>query len=141
MEDKTLDTNDTTKKGDNKIGDVDYAILKLLSYGTRTIAEVATILQIRMLTIEKHTYRLSDDGSVVFQLQNVYITKRGEENIYYFQRDNPVDKWKPVEDFIVSTLENRKKKKLKMYKILDSVLLLLMIVLIILIIYFGKDLF
>lgn len=139
MDEKTLDTSNITKEGDDKIGDIDYAILKLLSFGTRTIAEVANILQIRMLTIEKHIYRLSEDGSVVFQLQNVSITKKGEENIYHFENHKTIGIWKLIEDFIVSTLENRKKKKLKMYKILDYSLLLLMVALILLIIYFVSQ--
>ena len=135
--DKNLNLGDMVE-GDSKleIGDIDYAILKLVSYKTWAIAEIANMLQIRTLTIEKHIYKLSKEGFVIFQFQNFGITKNGEEVIRYFENDNSIDKWKPIEDFIISTIENRKKRKLKIYKTLDFVLLLLMIILTMLIIYF-----
>ena len=130
---------DAIEKGENKfvIGDIDYAILKLVSYRAWVLAEIANILQIRTLTIEKHIYTLSKEGFVAFQLQNFAITKNGEGIIRNFERDSSIDKWKPIENFIVSSMDNRRSQKLKMYKILDFVLLLLMIVLIMSIIYVG----
>jgi predicted transcriptional regulator len=126
--------------GDTTIGDIDYAILKLLSYKSLEISEIANILQIRMLTIEKHVYELVKRELIVFQLQNnLVITNSGEDIIRNYE--TTVDNWKPIEDFISATITNRKQQKFKIYKILDIVLLLFMIVLILLIIYFGKDLF
>jgi|SRR3989304_5025204 len=129
------DNNDDIKE----LGTIDYAILKLLTIGMWTIADVINLLQIRSLVIEKHIYSLTREGFIDFQLQHFIITPKGQEITLSFERNNPIDKWKPVDDFIMNSIENRKTRKIKFYKMIDFILLILIVILIILIIYYGKD--
>lgn len=137
------DNNKTIIKGDLELGLVDYAILKSLTTGIWTIQDIVNLLQIRGLIIEKHIYDLTRVGFVdtkiigYFRSQYFDITQKGKEFIYSFERDNPIDKWQPVEGFIINSVENRKKRKIMFYKTLDFILLIVMAIIIILIIYFG----
>lgn len=130
-------SNETTKKGNMKLETVDYAILKTLVIGNLSTPDIVNLLQIRTLVVEKHIYELTREGYVDFQSQHFVITQKGKDSILSFERDNPVNVWKPVEDFIVQTIENRKKEKIGFYKTVDFILLVLMVILIILAIYFG----
>lgn len=129
------DLNKTIQKEDMELELVDYAILKSLIFGNLTIADMVKILQVRVLVIEKHIYELSKLGFVIFQQQFI-ITPKGIEKISSFERDKSIDVWKPVDDFIINSIENRKKGKIRLYKTIDYALLALMVILIILIIYF-----
>ncbi len=121
-------------KEETKLELVDYAILKSLIFGPKTITDMVGLLEIRSLVIEKHIYELIKVGFVNFQ-QRFFITQNGKEKIYSFERDNPVDFWKSVDDFIVLSIENKKNRKIRLYKTVDFLLLISMAILIILIIY------
>lgn len=130
-------SNETKKKGNMKLETVDYAIMKSLVIGNWTTSDIVNLLQIRTLVVEKHIYDLTREGFVDFQSQHFIITQKGKDSILSFERDNTVNVWKPVEDFIVQTIENRKKEKIRFYKTVNFILLVLMVILIILAIYFG----
>lgn len=132
--------NKIINKEDIGLEIIDYSILKLLSTGTWTISDMINLLQIRPSVIEKHIYELTRIGFVELKLQQFIITPKGTEILYSFERDSHIDIWKPVDNFIIQSIENRKKMKIKFYKMVDLMLLVLMVILIILIIYFGKDL-
>ena len=129
--------DEITKKGGIKLETIDYAILKLLTIGTWATSDIVNLLQMRTLIIEKHIYELTRGGFADFQSQYFVITQRGKESILSFERDNPSNVWKPVEEFIKHSVENRKKGKIRFYKTVNFVLLILMVILIILAIYFG----
>lgn len=116
---------------------IDYAILKLLMIGTWTTPDIVNLLQIRALVIEKHIYELTREGFADFQLQHFIITSKGKEFIFSFERDNSIDLWKSVDDFIIRSVENRKERKIRFYKMVDFILLISMVILIILAIYVG----
>jgi hypothetical protein len=126
-----------TKKEGPKLELVDYAILKSLIIGTWTIPDIVNLLQMRTLIIEKHIYELTRGGFADFQSQHFVITPRGKEFIYSFERDNPIEVWKPVDNFITRSIENRKKGKIRLYKTVDIILLISMVILVILAIYFA----
>lgn len=128
------DNNTMMKKGAMEL--VDYAILKSLTFGTWTIMDMVKLLQIRSLVVEKHIYELNKVGFVDFQLQQFIITSKGKDTVFSFEKDNPINVWKPVDDFIMHSIENRKNEKIRFYKIVDFTLLIIMAFLIILIIYY-----
>ena len=121
---------------DNEFGEVDYAILRSVTHGFKTIKEIAEALQIRTMIIEKHIYKLIQDGFIKY-FQYCVITSRGKQAIEDFVKNNPEDVWQPIDEFIVSVIENKKERNLKFQKTVDLILLISMIVLILLIIYFG----
>ena len=138
---KVLIKEDIDKKTDadvpgNEFGEVDYAILRSVTHGFKTIKEIAEALQIRTMIIEKHIYKLIQDGFIKY-FQYCVITSRGKQAIEDFVRNNPEDVWQPIDEFIVSVIEQKKERNLKFQKMVDLILLISMIVLIILIIYFG----
>ena len=120
----------------NEFGEVDYAILRSVTHGFKTIKEIAEALQIRTMIIEKHIYKLIQDGFIKY-FQYCVITSRGKQAIEDFVKNNPEDVWQPIDEFIVSVIENKKERNLKFQKTVDLILLISMIVLILLIIYFG----
>jgi hypothetical protein len=121
---------------DNEFGEVDYAILKSVTHGFKTVKEIAEALQIRTMVIEKHIYQLIQDGFIKY-FQYCVITSRGKQAVEDFVKNNPEDVWLPIDEFIVSVIEQKKQRNLKFQKIVDLVLLTSMIILIVLIIYFG----
>jgi len=121
---------------ENEFGEVDYAILKSVTLGFKTIKEISEVLQIRTMVIEKHIYKLIQDGFIKY-FQYCVITSRGKEAIEDFVKNNPEDVWMPIDEFILSVIEQKKERNLKFQKMVDLILLVSMIVLIILIIYFG----
>jgi len=123
------------KKSENEFGEVDYAILKSVTLGFKTIKEIAEALQIRTMVIEKHIYKLIQDGFIKY-FQYCVITSRGKEAIEDFVKNNPEDVWMPIDEFILSVIEQKKERNLKFQKMVDLILLISMIVLIVLIIYF-----
>lgn len=129
--------NEITKKGGMKLEKIDYAILKLLTIGTWTTSDIVNLLQMRTLIIEKHIYELTKVGFADFQSQYFVITQRGKESILSFERDNSANMWKPIEEFIGHSVENRKKGKIRFYKTVDFILFISMVFLIILAIYVG----
>jgi hypothetical protein len=129
--------NETTKKGAIKLEKIDYAILKLLTIGTWTTPDIVNLLQMRTLIVEKHIYDLTRGGFADFQSQYFVITQRGKESILSFEKDNIPNVWRPIEEFIQQSVENRKKGKIRLYKTVDFVLLTIMAILIILAIYVG----
>ena len=131
------DINKTdTDVSENEFGEVDYAILKSVTFGFKTIKEIAEVLQIRTMVIEKHIYKLIQDGFIKY-FQYCVITSRGKQVIEDFVKDNPEDVWMPIDEFILSVIEQKKERNLKFQKMVDLILLISMIILIVLIIYFG----
>jgi hypothetical protein len=117
-------------------GEVDYAILKSITYGFKDIKQISKALQIRTLVVEKHVYDLIKEGFLKY-FQYAVITSKGKDAIFDFEANKPEDVWKPIDEFIVSVIEYNKERSLKFHKMIDIVLLISMIILIILIIYFG----
>lgn len=125
-----------TDVSENEFGEVDYAILKSVTFGFKTIKEIAEALQIRTMVIEKHIYKLIQDGFIKY-FQYCVITSRGKQVIEDFVKDNPEDVWMPIDEFILSVIKQKKERNLKFQKMVDLILLISMIILIVLIIYFG----
>jgi hypothetical protein len=126
----------TTPASEKGFGEVDYAILKSITYGFKDIKQISKALQIRTLVVEKHVYDLIKEGFLKY-FQYAVITSKGKDAIFDFEANNPEDVWKPIDEFIVSVIEYKKERNLKFHKMIDIVLLISMIILIILIIYFG----
>jgi hypothetical protein len=121
---------------DTGFGEVDYAILKSITYGFKTINEIAKGLQIRNLVVEKHIFRLIKEGFIKY-FQFCVITSQGKNTIEEFEKNNPEDLWKPIDEFIVTVIELRKERNIKLQKTIDLILVISIILLIILVIYFG----
>lgn len=117
-------------------GEVDYAILKSLTYGFKTIKEISNALQIRNSVAEKHIYKLIKDGFIKY-FQFCVITSKGKNVIEEFETNNSEDIWRPIIEFIEIVIENRKERSIKIQKTIDLILVVSVIILIILIIYFG----
>jgi hypothetical protein len=117
-------------------GEVDYAILKSITYGFKDINEISNALQIRNLVVEKHIFKLIKEGFIKY-FQFCVLTSTGKNAIEEYEINNPEDIWKPIVEFIVTVIERKKERSLKIQKIVDIVLLIAMIILIILIFYFG----
>jgi len=128
----------TEKETDSEtgFGEVDYAILKSITYGFEDIRQISSALQIRTVIVEKHVFSLIKEGFLKY-FQLVVLTSKGKDAILDFETNSPEDVWKPIDEFIASFKERKKERSLKIQKILDIVLLIAMIILIILIIYFG----
>jgi hypothetical protein len=131
-----INGNETTKKN-MKLEIVDYAIMKSLTIGNWSTPDMVNLLQIRTLVVEKHIYELTREGFIDFQSRHFVITNKGKNYIFSFEKDNPVNIWKPVEDFIFQTIENRKKERIRFYKTVDFILLISMVILVVLAIYVG----
>ena len=134
-EDTYTDTG-TADNSEKEFGEVDYAILKSVTYGFKTIKQISRALQIRTLVVEKHAYKLIKEGLIKY-FQHAVLTSRGKQAIEDFEKNNPEDVWKPIDEFIVYVIERNKERNLRLQKIVDIVLLVSTIILIILIIYFG----
>ncbi len=117
-----------------KFGELDYAILKSVNYGFKRINEIAGALQIRTPVTEKHIYKLIKDGLIKY-FQYCVLTSRGKDAIVDFEKNNPEDTWKPIDEFIASVTERKKERNLKVLRTVDIVLLISVIILIFLIIY------
>lgn len=127
---------DLTETEDTAFGEVDYAILKSVTYGFKTINEIANVLQIRTLVVEKHIFKLIKEGLLKY-FQFCVITSQGKNAIEEFEKNNVQDVWKPIDEFIVIVIEKRKERNIQIQKTIDLVLIISVILLIILIIYFG----
>ncbi|NJD51797.1 MAG: hypothetical protein FIB07_02915 [Candidatus Methanoperedens sp.] len=127
---------DNTENEDIVFGEVDYAILKSVTYGFKTIKEISNALQIRSPVVEKHIYKLIKDGFIKY-FQFCVITSKGKNVIEEFETGNPEEVWRPIIEFIEIVIENRKERNIKIQKSIDLILVVSVIILIILIIYFG----
>lgn len=127
---------DLSEGKDIVFGEVDYAILKSVTYGFKTINEIANVLQIRNIIVEKHIYKLIKDGLIKY-FQFCVITSMGNNAIEEFEKNNPEDVWRPIDEFIVIVIEKRKERNIKIQKTIDLILVISVILLIILVIYFG----
>ncbi len=116
-------------------GEVDYAILKAITYDFKTTKEIAKALKIRNVIIERHIYKLIKEGLVKY-FQYAVLTSKGKLAIKNFE-NNPEDVWKPIDEYIVSVIKRNKERSLKFQRAIDFSLLVSVIILIILIIYFG----
>lgn len=119
-----------------EIKELDYAILKSVYYGLKNTREIAKALKIRPIIVEKHIYTLIREGSLKY-VQEAILTEKGNEAISEFEKIKSVSVWKPIDDFILSAIKNKKKQRLKRIKLIDVSLLIFMVILIILIIYYG----
>ncbi|CAG0982566.1 hypothetical protein METP3_02170 [Methanosarcinales archaeon] len=128
--------NQKSDVSESEFGEVDYAILKSVTLGFKTIKEISEALQIRTMVIEKHIYKLIQDGFIKY-FQYCVITSRGKQAIEDFVKNNPEDVWMPIDEFILLVIEQKKERNLKFQKMVDLILLISMIILIVLIIYFG----
>lgn len=131
------DADDVSEKDviEKKFGEVDYAILKSITYGFKNIKEISKVLQIRTMIVEKHVYNLTKAGFIKY-FQYVMITSEGKQAIDEFEKNNPENVWKPIEEFILSAIEHNKQKRLMLQKMIDIALLISVALLIILIIYY-----
>lgn len=120
---------------DKEFGEVDYAILKAIAYGFKTINHISKALQIRTMVVEKHVYKLMKEGDIKY-FQNCVLTSIGKSAIESFEQKNP-EVCRPIDDYIASIIENEKEKKIYFQKILDMALLISTIILILLIIYYS----
>ncbi|NJD76629.1 MAG: hypothetical protein FIB08_05960 [Candidatus Methanoperedens sp.] len=127
---------DIARADEKGFGEVDYAILKSVTYGFKTNRQISKTLQIRTIVIEKHIYKLIQEGYVKY-FQYCVLTSKGGQAIEDFEKNNPEDVWRPINDFIVSVIENSKEREEKLVKMIDLALLVSIIILIILVIYFG----
>jgi hypothetical protein len=125
--------NETPEK---EFTEVDYAVLKSVTYGFKNIKQISKTLQIRAFVVEKHINNLIKDGYIKY-FQYCALTSKGKQAIEDFEKNNPEDAWKPIDEFIVSIIERNKEQNLKLSKLIDVILLISIITLIILIIYFG----
>lgn len=125
-----------------KIGEVDYAILKSVNYLRNLnirdlgeeIREITKILNIRAIIIEKHIFALIKHEFISIN-EHCIVTQKGEDAIYEFERNN--GEWNNIDNFIIAQIKNRKERDLKFYKITDKFLLVLIVVCIVYIIYIG----
>ncbi len=129
-------TNHDTDSDKKEFAEVDYAILKSITYDFKSITQISKALQIRAAVVEKHIFLLIKNGFIKY-FQYCVLTSKGKDAIVEFERNNSEDIWKPIDDFIVSVVERNKENKLKLQKMIDTSLLIFLIILIILIIYFG----
>lgn len=128
------------KTVESTIGEIDYAILKSVSYDVNTITVIVKVLQIRTIVLERHIYMLINEVFINLGLDSKFnLTVKGIEIISKFENENP-DKIGPINDFILSAIKHQKEQRIKIYKIIDILLLLSMMFIILLIIYFGKNL-
>jgi len=127
---------DLAENEDKGFGEVDYAIIKSVTYGFKTINEIANALQIRNLVVEKHVYKLIKEGFIKY-FQFCVITSQGKNAIEEFEKNNPEDVWKSIDEFIVLVIEKRKERNINIQKTIDLILVISLILLIILVIYFG----
>lgn len=131
-----VDTNVVQKVDKEGFGEVDYAILKSITYGFKTIKEIAKALQIRTIIVERHIYKLIKERLIKY-FQHAVLTSKGKHAMKDFENNNPEDVWKPIDEYIISVIKHNKERSLKIQKAIDTGLLISMIILIILIIYFG----
>jgi len=117
-------------------GEVDYAVLKSVSYEIKTIPQISKALQIRANVVEKHIFNLIKDGYLKY-FQFCVLTTHGKNAIEEYEHSKPEDIWMPIDNFIVTIIKRKKENNLKIQKLIDIVLLVSIIILIILIIYFG----
>lgn len=127
---------DLTESEDTAFGEVDYAILKSVTYGFKTINEITNALQIRNLVVEKHIFKLIKEGFIKY-FQFCVITSQGNNAMEEFEISNSEDVWKPIDEFIVTVIEKRKERNINIQKTIDLILVISVILLIILVIYFG----
>lgn len=127
---------DLTEYEDTGFGEVDYAILKSVTYGFKTINEIANALQIRNLMVEKHIFKLIKEGFIKY-FQFCVLTSQGKNAMEEFEKNNHEDVWKPIDEFIVIVIEKKKERNINIQKTIDLILVISVIILIILVIYFG----
>lgn len=123
---------------EEKVGEIDYAILISLNYLRDSdirsideeIRELSNILQIRHIIIERHFYQLIKNGSIISNTEsgkNRYIlTQIGTDVIGEFEIHN--EEWISIDNFIKTSIGNKKEQKIKTYKIVDKVLTIATIV-------------
>lgn len=136
-EDINKDVNKDIKE---KVEDVDYAILKTMIYVNSLnlkeiedeIREVANILQIRVIIIEKRIYRMVKNGLMKFN-GHCILTQKGKDVIGKFEQDSK--EWRSIDNFIISSMKDKKERNLKTRNIVDKSLLIVIIMLIIFLIY------
>ena len=136
---------DDEKISEEKVGEIDYAILISLNYLRDSdirsideeIRELSNILQIRHIIIERHFYQLVKNGSIISNTEsgkNRYIlTKIGTDTIGEFEIHN--EEWMAIDNFIKTSIGNKKEQKIKTYKTVDKVLTVAAIVCILSIVY------
>ncbi len=131
------------------VGEIDYAILVSLNYlrdsdirsVDEEIIELSNILQIRHIIIEKHFYQLVKNGSIISsgnesrdESGNKYVlTQIGTDAMNVFETSN--EEWVAIDNFIKTSIENKKEQKIKIYKTIDNALTVAAIVCILSILY------
>ncbi len=121
------------------IGEIDYSILKSLTLDIKTLKDMVSILQIRSMVIEEHILFLIKKGLIEFQFENLTIASKGADIISKFEENYP-GKSIDIYDFILNKIENKKKKRIKAYKLIDKILLISIIIIILYMLYIAKDL-
>ncbi len=136
VKENIYETKNTKDVHEGEFEEVDYAILKSVFYGFKTNKEIAKALKIRSIVVEKHIYKLLKGGFMKY-FQYAVLTSKGKDAITDFEKNNSEDVWKPIDEYIVSIVQNKKEQNLKTQKTIDIILLICIIILIVLIIYFG----
>jgi hypothetical protein len=132
--------NENNIKNEPAIGEIDYAILRCVAYGVETIHDITEMLYIRTIIIERHAYRLIKEGFINFGLK-LNITLKGNTTIALFEKDNPENRWRPIDEFIMYMIKQQKERKLAYYKAMNLISIISIIILTMLIIYFGLSIF
>ncbi|NJD53226.1 MAG: hypothetical protein FIB07_10200 [Candidatus Methanoperedens sp.] len=130
-----LDDNSVRQAKEDRLEEVDYAILKAIACDIKTNKEITKALKIRNIIVDRQLYKLIKEGSIKY-LQYAVLTSRGSDRIRDFEINRPENVWRPIHEYIVSVKEHDMELKQKRIKLIDKFLLVFMAILIILIIYF-----
>jgi hypothetical protein len=122
-----------SKQGFNEI---DYAVLKAVSYGIVTVKDLSKSLQIRALIIEEHVDKLISMRYLRF-FKYLILTEKGREAIVSYENNESEDVWRPIDEFILSVREESEKRRVFAQQLVDRLLLLAVLILIVFIVYFG----
>ncbi|MHC1571308.1 MAG: hypothetical protein ACXQTM_03590 [Methanosarcinales archaeon] len=124
------------KERSAELDEVDYAILKAVSYGMVTFKDLSRKLQIKMFAVEKHVDKLISMRYLRF-FKHLILTERGVNAIADYEERESEEVWKPIDEFITSVGKVDEARRERMQRLVDKALLVAVTILIILIIYFG----
>ncbi len=124
------------KERSAELDEIDYAILKAVSYGMVTLKDLSRKLQIKMFAVEKHVDKLISMRYLRF-FKHLILTERGVNAIADYEERESEEVWKPIDEFITSVGKVDEARRERMQRLVDKALLVAVTILIILIIYFG----
>ncbi|CAD7769658.1 hypothetical protein AIOGIFDO_00657 [Candidatus Methanoperedenaceae archaeon GB37] len=124
------------KERSAELDEIDYAILKAVSYGMVTFKDLSRKLQIKMFAVEKHVDKLISMRYLRF-FKHLILTDRGVNAIADYEERESEEVWKPIDEFITSVGKVDEARRERIQRLVDKALLVAVTILIILIIYFG----